>query len=155
MGLLAQFYPLKYPANAPLLVGCVVAYCLLSLAMALLAHYERDAVAFSRAAPARAALVVASSMPRHQDLYTLRLAARCGGGAGRLQGGRAESRRAGPLLHLTSLRPSPHTRPPPPPLCCRAEAPRARSLCSWTRPRAAAGAAARGARRRRWGGGCS
>ena len=76
MGLLAQFYPLKYPANTWLLVGCVAAYCLLSAALTLLSHSEHDAVAFTRAAPGRAALVVASRMPRHQDLYTLRLAAR-------------------------------------------------------------------------------
>lgn len=49
MALLAQFYPLKYPASFWLLVCCVTTYTVLSTAMSLVTMFlEHDAIAFTK-----------------------------------------------------------------------------------------------------------
>ena len=78
MACLAQFYPLKYPANFWLLAGCVAAYTVLSGLMTLVAMVlEKDATALTRAVPGGPpALTVSTHMPRFQETYTLRIAPR-------------------------------------------------------------------------------
>lgn len=48
VALLAQFYPLKFPANVPLLVSCIVVYVLLNLALQYLATFkEKNHILFT------------------------------------------------------------------------------------------------------------
>lgn len=69
--LLAQFYPKKFPDNWWLLLGCVIAYGILSTALNLfINHVEGDAFLITQpkdGVPVR----VASRLPRYTTAYTL------------------------------------------------------------------------------------
>lgn len=73
---LAQFYPLKYPANFWLLVCCVSVYAALSTAMTyVITFLEKDCFLFTKPNSSKCgvSLAIASRLPKYQDQYELRI----------------------------------------------------------------------------------
>lgn len=68
----AQFYPLPFPLNRPLLAVCVAVYFALSGVLQYITWFtDKDAIFWGVATPSRPACVIRAKMGKYEDVYQL------------------------------------------------------------------------------------
>jgi len=78
IALAAQFYPKKFPENKNFLIGCIILYVIFNILLQyIILTREKQHILFTHPFPgsfSSTGLAISSKLPRHSDMYTLRIA---------------------------------------------------------------------------------